>query len=212
MLKRKHVSLVVITSLVLLFSLVWLGGCPFGQTVLFSDDFHQDTGTWDVFSDAYGEVFFQNGQLHVLNYTSAPFYTYSYAYQWFDDFILEVETQLVAGTDDNWHVIDVRDSGGGNYYSFCISADGYYMIKRIAGGSDNNLAFDTSPYINQGWGVVNLVHIECVGNRLSLSVNGHLLAEVYDSANSAGDISLGVSSLAGSYSEIAYDNLVVTAP
>jgi hypothetical protein len=179
---------------------------------LFSDDFHQDTGTWEVFSDAYGEAFFSGGQFHVMNLTSAPYYTWSYANQWFDDFILEVDTQLIAGTDDNWHIIDVRDSGGGNFYSFAISADGYFIIKRVVGGSGTNLAFSTSPYINQGWGVVNSVHIECVGNRLSLSVNGHLLAEVYDSANSAGDISLGVSSLDGTYSEIAYDNLVVTEP
>jgi len=181
-------------------------------TVLFEDDFSYDSGIWDVFSDANGEAFFWQGRLHVMNLTSASFYTWSYAYQWFDDFILEVETQLIAGTDDNWHIIDVRDSGGGDYYSFCISADGYYEIDRVVSGSFTNLAFSTSSYINQGWGVVNLVRIECVGNRLSLSVNGHLLAELYDSAHSAGDVSLGVLSLAGTFSEVAYDNIIVVAP
>jgi len=181
-------------------------------TVLFQDDFTVDTGIWDVFSGADGEAFFWQGRLHVMNLTSAGFYTWSYAYQWFDDFILEVETRLIAGTDDNWHIIDVRDDGWGNYYSFCISADGYYMIKKWTGGSEATLAFSTSSYINQGWGVDNLVHIECVGNYLSLWVNGHLLDEVYDSAYSAGDISLGVRSLAGTFSEVAYDNIIVVAP
>ena len=178
---------------------------------MFSDDFSVDTGNWDVYYDANGEVFFQNGQLHLLNYTAAPVPTYSYAGQWFTDFILEIETELIAGTDDNWHIIDVRDQGS-SWYSFAISADGYYGIWSVVGGSYTNLTGGTSPHINQGWGVVNIVRIECVGNSLSLSVNGNLIAESADSSLTAGDNCLGVSSLDGTYSEITYDNLVVTAP
>jgi len=179
-------------------------------TVLFFDDFSYDSGIWDVYSDSDGQVFFHNGQLHVLDYNTSLF-TWSYAWQWFDDFILEVETELIAGTDDNWQTVTVRDDGS-DWYDFSISADGYYGIWRVVGGSFTNLAFGTSPYINQGWGVVNLIHIECVGNRLSLSVNGHLLDEVYDSTHSSGDISLAAEALTGSYTEVAFDNIIVVAP
>ncbi len=180
-------------------------------TVLFSDDFSWDTGLWDVYSDANGEVFFQNGQLHLLNYTTAPGNTYSYAYQWFDDFVLSVETELVSGTDDNWHIVDVRDQIN-SWYSFQISADGYYQIAKMVSGTYTSLTSGTSSYINQGWNVTNLITIECIGNYLSLWVNGYLLDDVIDNSLSSGDISLGVSSLAGSYSEITFDNIVVIAP
>lgn len=185
----------------------------FVSAVLFFDDFTVDTGVWDVYSDANGEAFFWQGRFHVMNLTSAPIYSWSYSNQWFDNFVLEVETRLIAGTDDNWQIIDVRDNGS-DWYGFAISADGYYYIQRFIGGFAGNtiLASGTSSYINQGWNVDNLVHIECVGNRLSLSVNGHLLAEVYDSALTGGDMSLGVSSLAGTFSEVAWDNIIVIAP
>jgi hypothetical protein len=181
-------------------------------TVLFQDDFSVDTGTWDVFSWADGEAFFWQGRFHTMDITGGN-YTWSYCYQNFSDFVLEVETELVAGTDDNWHIIDVRDNGS-DWYSFRISADGYYAIVRYIGGFSGGTLLDggTSPYINLGWNVTNLVHIECVGNRLSLSVNGHLLTEVYDSTLTAGDMSLGVESLAGTFSEIAWDNIIVTSP
>jgi hypothetical protein len=289
MLKRKHTYLFLFASLVLLFSLVWLGGCPTGTvsqqytlnvnispsgggsvtpsggqypsgtaltltaipasgydfdywsgsasgtnstttiimdsnknvsayfvstaTVLFSDDFTYDTGIWYVFSDADGEVFFQNGQLHVKNYTSSLFSSHSWPWQWFDDFILEVETQLISGTANNWHAITVRDDdSGSNYYDFAINANGYYGIWKFVNGSSTELASGSSSHIYQGLNNVNLIHIECVGNRLSLSVNGYLLDEVYDSTYSAGDISLGARSHDGSYTEVAYDNIVVFTP
>jgi hypothetical protein len=182
----------------------------FTSAVLFYDDFSYDAGYWDVYSDSDGQVFFANGQLHVLDYNTSLF-TWSYAWQWFTDFILEVETELIAGTDDNWQTVTARDDGS-NWYDFSISADGYYGIWRVVNGSFTNLAFGTSPYINQGWGVVNLMHVECVGNRLSLSVNGHLLDEVYDSTHSSGDISLAAEALTGSYTEVAFDNIIVVAP
>jgi len=184
-----------------------------GPTVLFSDDFSQDTGVWDIFSDANGKVFYENGWLHVINHTDAPFCTYSVAYQYFADFILEVETKLIDGTDDNWHQVSCRWQSEGNYYDLSISADGYYEIFKVVNGEKIVLVEPTrSSYINQGVGAVNLIHIECIGSSLSLSVNGHTLTSVTDTTFSAGDICLEASSLSGTFTEIAFDNLVVTEP
>jgi len=184
-----------------------------GPTALFSDDFSHDTGVWDIFSDANGEVFYENGWLHVINYTDAPVYTYSIAYQYFADLILEVETKLVDGTDDNWHAVQCRWQDNDNFYVFGVSADGYYLIGKAVDGNGIDLVEPTySSYINQGVGAVNLIHVECIGNSLSISVNGHLLTSVTDSTFSSGDIGLAATSLAGSFTEIAFDNLVVTEP
>jgi len=184
-----------------------------GPAVLFSDDFSQDTGDWDIFSDSDGRVFYENGWLHVFNYTVAPSCTYTMAYQYFTDFILEVETKLVDGTDDNWHQVVVRAQDVDNYYNFGISADGYYELFKVVNGEQISLVYPTySSHINEGWDVTNFIHIECIGSSLSLSVNRHSLISITDTTFTAGDISLAASSWAGSFSEVAFDNLVITEP
>jgi len=184
-----------------------------GPTALFSDDFSHDTGVWDIFSDANGKVFYENGWLHVINYTDAPVCTYSMAYQYCADFILEVETKLIDGTNDNWHQVEVRCQDDFNYYNFGVSADGYYEIFKVVNGNKTTIVSPTySSHINQGVGAINLIHIECIGSSLSLSANGHLLTQVTDTTFTGGDIGLAASSLAGTFTEVAYDNLVVTEP
>lgn len=69
-----------------------------------------------------------------------------------------------------------------------------------------------STYIKQGQDVINLIRIECIGSNLSLWVNGHLLEEVTDTTFTGGDIALGASSLEASFTEIAFDNIVVSEP
>jgi len=182
--------------------------------ILFSDDFSDASSGWDVYSDSSGWIKYENGWLHLLNNTSSTDETDSMANQYFTDFILEVETKLVAGTDDNWHTVGCRLDEEDSYYEFSISADGYYRltvwIEDVDIDPSNEPTY--SSYIRQGWEVVNLIRIECVGSNLRLFANGHLLAEMDDSSISAGDIYFGVTSLAGSYSEIAFDNLVITEP
>jgi len=184
-----------------------------GPAVLFSDNFSQDTGDWDIFSASEGDAFYEGGWLHVMNYTTATIDTYTMLDRYFSDFVLEVDTKLVDGTDDNWHGVVCRYQDTGNYYAFGISADGYYYIAKFVDGDQIALASITSSsYINQGWDVVNSIRIECIGNSLSLAVNGHTLASVTDSTFSGGEIGLLATALAGSLSEVAYDNLVITEP
>ncbi len=217
MMKHKHVYLPLVIGLTLVLSLVGAAGCPSdgstGANVLFSDDFSRDTGDWDVYSDANGDVFYEGGWIHVMNYTTAPEDTETMLNQEFSDFILEIDTKLVDGTDDNWHGVVCRFQDTGNYYVFNISADGYYYISKFADYNQVALSGPTfSDYINLGWDVVNSMYIECVGNKLKLSVNGHQLTSVTDSSFSNGALGLLATSWEGDLSEIAYDNLVITEP
>jgi uncharacterized repeat protein (TIGR02543 family) len=188
---------------------------PPGPEVLFLDDFSDEAGVWDTFSNEDGSVVYENGWLHLVNYTSAAVVTDTYAYQYFTDFVLEVETKLVGGTDDNWHQVFCRNQDDDNYYEFSISADGYYYVSRYIGGEEVLLTGAEaihSSYIHQGQGVTNLIHVECIGSILSLSVNGHVLATVTDTTFTGGDIGLAASALSGTFTEIAFDNIVVSEP
>jgi len=181
--------------------------------VLFSDDFSDEAGVWDTYTDEYGSVFYEDGWLHLTNNNPAEFATGSWAHQHFTDFILEVETKLVGGTDDNWHTVVCRYQDTDNSYYFQTSTDGYYSIYKHANGNWVALESTTySSYINQGVDAVNLIHIECIGSDLSLSVNGHLLWDGTDTTFTGGDILLLTSAMAGTYTEVAFDNITITEP
>jgi uncharacterized repeat protein (TIGR02543 family) len=186
---------------------------PVTGEILFSDDFSDEAGAWDTYSVEYGSVFYEDGWLHLTNNNPAQYATGTWAHQYFTDFILEVETKLVAGTDNNWHTVVCRYQDTDNSYYFQTSADGYYSIYKHANGNWVALGSMTySSYINRSVDAVNLIHIECIGSDLSLSVNGHLLWEGTDATFTGGDIVLLTSALAGTFTEIAFDNVMVTKP
>lgn len=182
-------------------------------TVLYSDDFSDGSSGWDTYEDEEGSSLYEEGWLHIINYTTTEYDTISLAHQYFEDFVLEVESRLVAGTDENLHIIVARCGRVGSYYAFSISADGWYSIVAITPlWVDVLVEPARSIYIRQGKDITNLVRVECVGTALRLSVNGNLLAEVTDTRFRSGDIGLGASSFANEFTEVAFDNVVVTAP
>jgi hypothetical protein len=180
---------------------------------LFSDDFNDEVGVWDIYSDDYGSVSYEDGWLHLTNTAYAQFSTGTFTHQRFTDFVLEVETKLVAGTSSNWHNVLCRWQDADNYYVLDISANGYYAILKWVDGSKITLLSPTySSDINQGVGAVNLIHIECVGSTLGLTVNGHTLATVTDVTFTGGDIGFSASTVGDTFTEIAFDNVSITGP
>ena len=126
---------------------------------------------------------------------------------------MELETKLVGGTDNNWHMVICRYQDSDNFYSFKTSDDGYYSMSKVVNGNWIALASVAySSYINRGVDAVNLIHIECIGSNLSLSVNGHPLWEGTDATLTDGDVVLATEALAGTFTEIAFDNIVVSEP
>jgi hypothetical protein len=183
-------------------------------SVLFEDDFSSDTGAWTEPPADYGSSSYQDGWLHVRDEPGVAETCCDLVAVDFADFVVEVDTKLVDGSDYNWHCIDVRCAEGEplNYYSFCIGADGTYGIFRVIDDVMTRPAEGSSDHIKQGQGATNHVRVECVGDYLSLSANGNLLAEVTDSSHTAGGIALGCDAAGSQFSEIAFDNLVVSAP
>ena len=185
------------------------------NVVLFSDDFNDPSSGWFTFSDQWGAASYKNGWFHVKDALRDDEFVGSHAGQYFTDLVLEVDTKLIDGSTDNWHIISCRSNQVDTWYSFGISADGYYGVSKTLDGRQTYLMDPTySTNIRKGKGIINLVHIECIGSTLTLTVNGHLLAEVTDYSLTGGDIELGanVLSYTPSFTEVAYDNLVVTAP
>jgi hypothetical protein len=181
--------------------------------VLFSDDFSDESSGWVTYDYYDGWVAYLNGHLDITDYEAYMAALYSESQHYFTDFILEVETWLVGGTDNNWQEVGCRFRDTDNYYLFAISADGYYFVEKWVYGVKTYLVSVTySPYIHQGQGVTNLIRIECIGSSLSLSVNGHVLATATDATFTGGDITLAASAINDTFTEVAYDNIVVSKP
>jgi hypothetical protein len=181
--------------------------------ILFEDDFSDPTSGWWTGSTDDGWVRYQDGELRMLNYTTAARITSSQPGQSFTDLVMEVESRLVDGSDDNWHGLSCRYVDSENYYIMQFSADGYYSGAAKVEGEITEFAEPSpSEAINLGEGATNVARLECVGSNLRFLVNGTLLIDVTDTKLTEGDIELRANSLGGEYSEIAFDNLVVSAP
>ena len=182
------------------------------QNILFEDDMDVWQDPWlQPFESSYGTVSYEDGELRVMDYTDENV-TGTVLQNDFGDFRLFVETGLVAGNEDNWQYIYIRWQENGGYV-FGVSADGFYQILKVDGGTVTSLAEPTaSEYINTGRDVTNIVSIESNGDEMNLFVNGYLLETVHDTRFSNGQIALAVESLSGSFSTVGFDNLYITEP
>ncbi len=183
------------------------------DAVLFSDDFSVRSDRWDVGEWDDGTARYVRETMLVRSVSASDKSTFVDYDRIFTDHVIQVETTLVGGTDDNWQTVSCRWTPGGNFYDLGISADGYFLLDVWVDGRrlNKSLGPTRSRHIRLGRNVANVLRVECVGNTLRLWVNGHVLAEINDDNHASGKIALSVDSIGGSYSEVAFDNLVVTA-
>jgi parallel beta-helix repeat protein len=182
------------------------------DTVLFTDDFNDESGGWWTGVDDGGEARYQDGELRIRDYTEPKPATVTRPGRQFTDLILEVESRLVGGTENNWHGVYCRYNDGDNYYVAAFSADGYYTGLAVVGGETTEWVKERSAAIRQGSEVTNEVRLACVGSSIRFWVNDTLLIDVTDTRLLEGDIALDAESEDGDYTEIAFDNLIVLAP
>jgi parallel beta-helix repeat protein len=180
--------------------------------VLFADDFGDESGGWWTGVDDGGEVRYEDGELRIRDYTEPQPETVTRPGRRFTDLILEVESRLVDGTEDNWHGIYCRYNDSDNWYVAAFSADGYYTGLAMVGGERTEWVKEHSDAIRQGLDVTNEVRLACVGSSIRFWVNGTLLIDVTDTRLPEGDIALDAESEDGDFTEIAFDNLIVLAP
>lgn len=135
----------------------------------------------------------------------------------FSDTIITVQARQVDGPNDNAYGVICRYQNEENFYLFLISGDGYYMIGKYESGSNRIIyltgdgEFQFSEVINQGV-ATNQVRASCVGEELTLSVNGIPLATVVDDSFATGDVGLGVSTFEPGTAVVQFDDLRVLAP
>ncbi|GAB4422466.1 MAG: hypothetical protein Kow002_11810 [Anaerolineales bacterium] len=182
-----------------------------GET-LFFDDFSNKATGWDRFTAAEGTMDYDGGGYRILvnalqtNFWSTPGKN-------FGDVRLEVDVAKWSGPDENRFGLLCRFIEN-NYYFFLLSSDGYYTIGKYLGGNAFLLGqteMQPSDSIHQGL-AVNHLRADCVGDTLTLYVNGVQVAEAKDPDLAQGDVGLLAGTFAQPGVDILFDNFVVIQP
>lgn len=211
----------MLTRLILLTLLTALGlaACQptaaSGDTLL-ADDFTATEGGWLRQTDAEASTDIVDGEFRIQVYVPR-LAVFSYVDEDLRDVVIAVEVYSPASAPiDNLMGVVCRRRDDQNYYFMGVSADGYYGIGRVQDGVETlihrtDANWDQSDAILQN-DARNQIEARCVGNTLSLSVNGVLLAETSDSAFNRGSVGLYGRSFREGQVEVRFDNFLVSQP
>jgi hypothetical protein len=181
--------------------------------VLFDDDFSSPASGWRRVTAATGASDYMDGVYRILvNEPNVDIW--SRPGLKFGDVRIEVEAFKVGGDRDNRFGVICRAVDDDSFYTFIISSDGFYGIGMINDGAYQLIGMDAlqpTDAIQLG-SAMNHIRADCVGDTLTLVVNGVQLAQVKDNTFSSGDVGL----VAGSYTtpgtDIRFDNFIVYEP
>ncbi len=193
--------------IVISLALVLVTSC-IGQAKRWEEPF-DETGKWDLHSDASAQVKVVDGLLRIEIKTANQL-AWASAERTYGDFLLTVEATQLAGPDDNAYGILARMDGDNHFYAFSISGDGYVRAARYDDGTWNLLGGDWQaiPAIHQGQ-ALNVLMLEARGSTFIFSVNAVPVIEVMDTTLKRGDVGLYAGSFAQPGVVIAFDNLEI---
>ena len=185
---------------------------PTGE-VLFKDDFSNPDSGWGRVVADNGVTDYVNGAYRIfVNETNTD--TWANPELTFGDVQIEVEATKNGGPDDNDFGVMCRYQNLNQYYFFIISSDGYYGIGKVNNEQQELLGAESlqpSEIIRQG-NATNQIQADCIGDELSLTVNGEKLFSVSDADFTSGDVGL----IAGTFDEpgtdVYFDNFLVLKP
>ena len=208
------------TLLLLAVLMLLLAACSGGGSttttdpnVLFQDDFSQTSSGWDRYTGDDAITDYNNGVYRMwVNSDNTDIWANPGLN--FQDVRVEVKATKIAGPDDNDFGVICRYQDVENFYFMIVSSDGYYGIGAVEAGEQYLIGTEelfTSEEINQG-DASNDLRGDCVGDKLTLYVNGTQLHQVQDSTFTSGDVGL----IAGSFDtvgvDIEFDNFKVLKP
>jgi hypothetical protein len=186
---------------------------PWPLDVLFSDDFSDPLSGWDVRRDPDAVTDYLDGEFVIL-VGKPDTALWSKPNRYMTDVSVEVDAREVAGPDDNLFGVICRYQDSDNFYRLVIAGNGYAGITKRAGGtvsviSGPHLAISNAVQRGQA---TNHIQAICLGNQLTLYVNGELVAQATDGDFTAGDT--GLLAAAGKHPgiEIHFSSYLVKAP
>jgi len=182
--------------------------------MLYREDFSNPSSGWNRAPDETDGF---------LDYVSGIYRIYVgkvYAMLWagpglnFKDVHVEVDITKADGPQNDNFGIVCRVVDQNNFYFLVISDDGYYGIGKVKNGVQQLIGMEAMPpseSIHQGK-VTNHLEGECVGENLTLYVNGNRLSSVRDSEFSKGQVGIVAGTFGEPGTDVYFDNFMVLKP
>jgi hypothetical protein len=185
--------------------------------VLFQDDFTNTGSGWDSVSDSSGVTDYYNGAYRIQVLTDSLSIWANPSKSFPADVRVEVDATKNGGPDDNAFGVICRYQDTDNFYRFYITSDGYIGIVRRQGGNATVISSaDGKLQPASGFktgAATNHIEGDCIGNTLTMYVNGTQMAQATDSSfTSGGDVGLIAQAFSTAGVDILFHNFVVTAP
>jgi hypothetical protein len=216
----KNRNLLRVLLPLILLPLIWaIQSCGFLESqiesgaVLFQDDFSYTRSGWDRYkNDRYESDYVKNG--YRIQITTPETNAWSRPHLNFNDVRIQVAATKIAGPDNNVFGVLCRYQDPQNFYFFLLSSDGYSGIGVFLNGQEQLLSGNAmlpSAAIFQG-STTNLIRADCIGNELSLYINGVEETKVRASHWSEGDVGLIAGTYAEAGTEILFEKFSVIKP
>jgi hypothetical protein len=191
------------------------GGNTGTQTkVLFQDNFSNTSSGWDKVDGSDVTTDYANGQYNIL-VNKTQYDAWANPGQSFaGDVVVEVDATKNAGPDQNDFGVICRYTDVNNFYYFQITSDGQAVIGKVSNGTQSKISgsdYQSSSVINQGQ-ATNHIRGDCVGDTLTLYVNGQQIMSATDSDHTSGDAGLMAGTFDTPGADILFDNFVVREP
>ena len=186
-----------------------------GPDFLFADDFSGefDCG-WALYDRGGGTATIDNAAMQLTVGQPGQLW-WTNPSRSFDDVVITTEARQVDGPNDNAYGVICRYQDEENFYAFMVSGDGYFAIGKYQSGSETvtyltpDAQFQPSDAINVGV-ASNELRVSCIGNQLSMEVNGIPLLSVTDPTFVNGDVGLAAATLQQGTTIVEFDNVRVT--
>jgi len=185
------------------------------NNILFEDDFSDPSSGWDRYDDTEGVADYSDNGYLIQVFTDNQFYFANPGLTDLPgDVRIEVEATKINGPDDNSFGIICRYQDVSNFYRFIATSDDYAGILLVQDNVMTNLSGENLTPITAALpgNATNNLRADCIGDTLTLFVNGEEVLSVQDSTFTDGDVGLfaGTFDIAGT--EILFDNFVVSGP
>jgi hypothetical protein len=195
-----------------------LGTAASPGQILFQDDFSNPDSGWDDIRvrDDFNTYYFEDAYLFVIlkAATSAeanPHLNFP------GDVQVEVDARKTSGSQNDEYGLLCRyvenSDGTSSYYYFAITIYGAGLVYKV----DHDEAILINSPQQRMSGIVlpgdqvNRIRADCVGNKLTLYVNGQFLNSAIDTSFDSGNVGLRGGSETGE-TEIRFDNFIVYKP
>jgi hypothetical protein len=195
-------------SVVLLAGLVSLVVFLQQETPMYEDDFSNPASGWETSSSEKFDLYYEDGEYHVLCQADLPFRKCNIGAGQFTDFALEIDARLVSGPDESCYGVVFRFQDIYNLYSFLVWGDGRYQVETWLNDERTMLQGKTkSDFVNQG-NNTNHLKVVCRGTQMEVYVNGHHLTTVTDDSFAKGYVGW-IAQTTGANAHVAFDNIKV---